>query len=532
MALFCLRTSFDVAAKSLSPQGYANTAAYLSPFNGSNVTSRYFKRSSVCRRGHAGLAHAEAREEPMYRNIGPLPPFPLLQTCCAQQTEHVDSGKTIGQTCVDEANNNVGQNIQISEVAAVPVYHRGSKFERVPYWQNISRWKDVPETQFLSYSWNTAKDVQGKMKLYEFLKEVLPEKTPMPEQGGRVQSREAFIMDVMDGIAMAPMSIRLTPHILARIDWENTLGDPLSRQFIPKKSTFQPDHPKLTLDSLHETDDSRLPPSQLLLARHLCPEASSHCPLYCRYCTRSYAVGADTETVTKAALKPKRARWNAMLEYIAATPSIHDVVISGGDSYALPGMHLRMIDPHDDWTDELIRLSNIGRERGVHVALHTHFNHPNEFSWVTREAAQRLHQEAVVVRNQSVLLRGVNDDAETMGALIRELADNNIIPYYVYAGDMVRGVEELRTPLHTILDLECQLRGSIAGFMTPQFVVDLPGGGGKRLATSYQTYDRKTGVSTFVAPAVVGKGKADRVYEYFDPLHSLPRGEVEAQCGV
>ncbi|KAK6583951.1 hypothetical protein PZA11_003681 [Diplocarpon coronariae] len=360
------------------------------------------------------------------------------------------------------------------------------------------------------------KDVQGKMRLYKFLKDVLPDKIQVPEQGGRFQSREAFIMDVMDGMAMAPMSIRLTPHILASIDWKNTLSDPLTRQFIPNKITLQSDHPKLTLDSLYETENS---PCEGL-------------------CTRSYAVGADTETVTKASLKPKRTPWNEMPDYIAATPSIQDVVILGGDLYSQPGMQLRMIgdrllsvphvrrfrvastglcvspsrtlDPDDEWTEEckvkyreeyfvtsisLIRLSKIGREGGVHVALRTHFNHPNEFS------------------NQSVLLKGINDDAETMGTLIRELTDNNIIPYYVYTGDMVRGVGELLTPLKPILELECQLRGRITGFMTPQFVVDLPGGGGKRLAMSYKT------------------GKEDRVYEYFDPLYSLPGGEEEARHG-
>ena len=296
-------------------------------------------------------------------------------------------------------------------------------------------------------------------------------------------------------------------------------------------------------------------------------------------------MGANTETVAKASLKPKLSRWNEMLDYIANTPVIQDVVISGGDSYSLAPHHLRMIgdrlldidhvrrfrvatkglcvspsrtiDPNDSWTDELIRLSNIGRQRGKHVALHTHFNHPNEFSWVTREAAQKLFQNSVVVRNQSVLLKGVNDDAETMGSLIRELGDNNILPvsrrfqhcrfrlpflpscqltnllkYYVYAGDMVKGVEDLRTPLQTILDLECQLRGSIAGFLMPQFVVDLPGGGGKRLASSYRTYDRNTGVSTFVAPAVKCKDKEDRVYEYYDPLASLPGDGHTAASGA
>ncbi len=90
---------------------------------------------------------------------------------------------------------------------------------------------------------------------------------------------------------------------------------------------------------------------------------------------------------------------------------------------------------------------------------------------------------------------------------------------------MVRGVEDLRTPLSTILDLECQLRGTIAGFLMPQFVVDLPGGGGKRLANSYTSYDRTTGLSTFVAPAVssgAGKGnQKQKVFEYHDPLWAL-----------
>jgi lysine 2,3-aminomutase len=445
-------------------------------------------------------------------------------------------------------------------ISASPAYFRGSKFDRVPYWQKICRWRDVGEKEFLSYHWNTAKDIQGKAKLYQFLQEELPENMPDTPEYELTRTREAFIKDVIEGIDLAPMSIRLTPHIISSINWKDPLGDPISRQYIPKKSTFQPDHPKLELDSLHESDDS---PVEGLVHRYTDKclfLASSHCPLYCRYCTRSYAVGADTETVTKASLKPQRKRWEKMLEYIAATPVIQDVVVSGGDSYSLMPQHLAMIgsrlldiphirrfriatkglcvspsrtlDPNDAWTDEMIKLSNEGRKRGKHVALHTHFQHPNEFSWVSREAAQKLFANGVTVRNQSVLLKGVNDDVDTMKALIRELGDNNIQPYYVYAGDLVKGVEDLRTPLSTILSLEGEIRGSIAGFMIPQFVVDLPGGGGKRLAASYQTYDRKTGRSTFVAPAVHGEGKEGRVYEYYDPLASLPNGGEGVDFGV
>ena len=79
---------------------------------------------------------------------------------------------------------------------------------------------------------------------------------------------------------------------------------------------------------------------------------------------------------------------------------------------------------------------------------------------------------------------------------------------------MVNGVEDLRTPLSTILDLEKEIRGTIAGFMTPSFVVDLPGGGGKRLASSYEQYDRKAGISTYTAPGVA----AGKIFEYYDPL--------------
>jgi len=91
---------------------------------------------------------------------------------------------------------------------------------------------------------------------------------------------------------------------------------------------------------------------------------------------------------------------------------------------------------------------------------------------------------------------------------------------------MVSKIEHLRTPLQTILDLEAQIRGSIAGFMMPSFVVDLPGGGGKRLACSFQSYDRLSGISSYMAPAVTGRDglKENQVYEYFDPVDGAIAG--------
>ncbi|TKA80705.1 hypothetical protein B0A55_03698 [Friedmanniomyces simplex] len=241
-------------------------------------------------------------------------------------------------------------------------------------------------------------------------------------------------------------------------------------------------------------------------------------------------------------MKPSRRRWEAMFEHIEKTPAIQDVVVSGGDSYYLTADHLRLLGdrllsiPHikrfrfatkglavnpirildntDGWVGAFVALSDKGRALGKQVAMHTHFNTPNECTWITELAARHLFARGVTVRNQTVLLRGVNDDVATMSALIRRLADLNIQPYYVYQSDMVQGVEDLRTPLSTILELERQIRGTIAGFMTPSFVVDLPGGGGKRLANSFETYDRPSGVSTWKAPGVTG----EEVFRYYDPI--------------
>lgn len=314
--------------------------------------------------------------------------------------------------------------------------------------------------------------------------------------------------------------------------------------------------------------------------------ATDVCPTYCTYCTRAHAVGDNTGCLKKLSFKPSIHRFDAVFAYIEATTQLQDIVVSGGDCYSLQPEQLhaigerllriphirrfrfasrglavapvRLVDPNDRWADALMDISRKGREAGKSVAFHTHFNHPNEISWVTTAAAQRLFEAGVTMRNQTVLLRGVNDDVETMSALIRRLADNNISPvssavvltrppppgaphrtspqlkrvlthsfsflsqYYVYLCDMVQNNEGMRTSLQTMLDLETQIRGSIAGFVMPQFVVDLPGGGGKRLASTYESYDRKTGISRFVAPAVTtasagGRGKPE-VFEYHDPI--------------
>ncbi|ERS95520.1 hypothetical protein HMPREF1624_08036 [Sporothrix schenckii ATCC 58251] len=484
----------------------------------------------------SGRMAAPVKSITIARTVATLPPrmAPMVPAAAAQQTQNEDKDTPI----VQEAG--------MGPVDATP--------SRDQFWRKIPVWKDVSTDEFLSYKWGIKNTVQGELKLARFLEQVLPDEIPMTDvangdSGKLVQTRDALVTDVVDGIKTATMSTRMTPYILSRINWADPRNDPVFRQFIPVKSRMLPDHPKLALDSLHEHADS---PVSGLVHRYndkalFLP--TSVCPTYCMFCTRSYAVGADTDSVKKASMKPTKTRWEEALAYVERTPQLQDIVVSGGDAYYLQPEQLayigqrliampnikrfrfaskglavapaRILDDQDSWFQALKFVADEARKAGKAMALHTHFNHPHEISWVSELAARRLFESGIMVRNQTVLMRGVNDDTATMSALIRNLADNNIFPYYVYQCDMVEKVEHLRTPLQTILDLEAQIRGSIAGFMMPQFVVDLPGGGGKRLACSHLSYDRTTGVSRFMAPAVTGRDKENKVYEYYDPVDAV-----------
>ncbi|KAF2130918.1 kama family protein [Dothidotthia symphoricarpi CBS 119687] len=418
---------------------------------------------------------------------------------------------------------------------------------RERYWDHIEPWKDVSSEEFISYRWQLRNTIPEGKKLQRFLHEALPDNlgpstNPLLQN---LKTRDDFIADAVAALKLAPMAIRLTPQVLSRIDWENPLDDPIRKQFLPLASGIIGDHKKLTLDSLHEEADSPVPglvhryPGRALFL------ATSICPVYCRFCTRSYAVGANTDTVSKSPQKPSRKRWELIFQHIETHSDLQDIVVSGGDAYYLQPEDLKLIGerllsiPHirrvrfaskglavapgrildrsDPWADTLIDLSNQGRKMAKQVCLHTHFNHANEITWITRKAAHRLYEHGVIVRNQSVLLNGVNNNFDALSELITQLADMNIQPYYVYQCDMVRGIEDLRTPLSEIIKLDKQCRGTLSGFMMPSFVVDLPGGGGKRLVSTYETYDEKTGEATYTAPGLPGL-KGEMTYTYWDPV--------------
>src|SRR5262245_11421257 len=131
------------------------------------------------------------------------------------------------------------------------------------------------------------------------------------------------------------MSVRVSPYLLSLIDWEHPYEDPLRRQFIPIASRLRPDHPKLGLDSLGERADMPVPGLTHRYVDKALFLALDTCPVYCRFCTRSYAVGIDTEEVEKFHLKAHDDRWRQVFSYIASRPELEDIVVSGGDAYQL-----------------------------------------------------------------------------------------------------------------------------------------------------------------------------------------------------
>jgi KamA family protein len=257
------------------------------------------------------------------------------------------------------------------------------------FWQRIPAYRLVDEATFLDHTWQARHTITNPQKLLQAVQDLVP---------------QAFYDDVAKGFHLAPMSIRVSPYLLSLIDWADAYNDPLRRQFVPLASRLLPDHPKLTLDSLHEQADAPVPglthryPDKALFL------ALDTCPVYCRFCTRSYAVGVDTDEVEKVSLKATEDRWERAFRYISERPELEDIVVSGGDSYQLKArqialignrllelpnirrirfatkgpavMPMKLLTDHE-WLDALTSVVERGRKAHKEVVLHTHFNHPD-----------------------------------------------------------------------------------------------------------------------------------------------------------
>lgn len=419
--------------------------------------------------------------------------------------------------------------LQIAVPKSIDLSHR--VFREGPFWQQIPAYASIDEATFLDAQWQAKNSIVRVEQLLGVIRDLVS-----PD----------FYEDVRQGYARAPMSVRVSPYIISLIDWRHAYQDPLRIQFIPVQSRTLPDHPCTSLDSLAESAHSPVPGLIHRYHDKVLFLALDTCPVYCRFCTRSYAVGLDTAEVEKQNFRVNEERWKAAFAYLTAHPEVEDVVISGGDVFQLRAQQIQEIGeallriPHirrfryatkglavmpqkvltdTPWVDALSRVVEQGQKLHKHVVIHTHFNHPHEITAITQQAIQRLLERGVTIRNQSVLLRGVNDTIPVMQQLVKRLSYLNVHPYYVFLHDLVKGVEDLRTSVQTALNLEPWVRGLTAGFSTPTFVVDTPGGGGKRNVLSFAHYDRTTGISVYQSPVV----KPGRWFPYFDPLDQLPQ---------
>ncbi|APS00518.1 KamA family radical SAM protein [Pajaroellobacter abortibovis] len=397
------------------------------------------------------------------------------------------------------------------------------------FWRKIPAYRTISEATFLDHRWQAQQSVTNLAKLRQTLQGLV---------------KDEFFQDVQEGLHRSPMGLRVSPYLISLIQWEDPYTDPLRTQFIPLGSRLLPEHPCTSFDSLHEQYHTAVPG---LIHRYVDRGLFlplDICPVYCRFCTRSYAVGTDTEQLEKMHFNTNLARWQQAYNYIASRPELEDVLVSGGDVYQLRPEHLQAIGeellriPHvqrirfatkgpatmpqkiltdQPWTEALLQVVKKGRKLSKEVMVHTHFNHPSEITSITQRATHRLFQEGVTLRNQTVLQWGVNDHIDTLSLLIKRLSYIHVHPYYVFLPDLVKGIEDLRLSLHQAIHLEKELRGVTAGFNTPTFVCDLLGGGGKRDIHSYEYYDRNTGISVYVSPAL----RPGNYFFYFDPLHSL-----------
>ncbi|AMV73309.1 KamA family radical SAM protein [Desulfuromonas carbonis] len=278
--------------------------------------------------------------------------------------------------------------------------------------------------------------------------------------------------------------LRITPHYLALLQGPD---DPLWRQCVPDLREL--DAMGLVDDPLAEEAQAPVPavvhryPDRALLL------AGNSCALYCRFCTRKRKVGCAAALLSFGALLDG-------IAYIERTPAIRDVLLSGGDplllSDGLLGEVLGRLQkiPHVEMirigsrvpvtlpervTDNLCNLLR----RHHPLYLNTHFNHPRELTPAAAEACRKLAAAGVPLGNQTVLLKGVNDDAQTMLELLRGLLQIRVRPYYLHQMDLVAGTGHFRTRVETGLEIMRALRGQVTGLAIPHYVIDLPGGKGK-----------------------------------------------------
>lgn len=287
----------------------------------------------------------------------------------------------------------------------------------------------------------------------------------------------------------AQYAVAITPAMADLIDAADA-DDPIARQFVPTVAELV-QAPEESADPIGDHTHSpvegivhRYPDRVLLKVNH-------NCAVYCRFCFRREMVGPD-------GLRPLSAEaLDAAMAYIADRPEIWEVIVTGGDPFVLSPrrladlmarldaiVHVKVVRFHtrvpavepETVTDELVAALK-GSAKAVYVALHA--NHARELTPVARAACAKLVDAGIPMLGQTVLLAGVNDDPESLAALMRALVETRIKPYYLHQADLAPGTGHLRTSIEDGQALMRSLRGDISGLCQPTYVLDIPGGHGK-----------------------------------------------------
>ena len=431
-------------------------------------------------------------------------------------------------------------------------YHRAELVE--PDWTRLPGWKDVTTEEWRSVQWQRTHCVKNVKQLRTVMGDLLEERVYADLE--------------RDQAERATMSMLLPPQMLNTIVpsgaargaayTEAFYADPVRRYMLPlfsDRRTDWPSHPHATRDSLHEHEMWATEGLTHRYPTKVLAEILPTCPQYCGHCTRMDLVGNSTPVIDKLKFvaKPQQ-RLDDMFEYLKRNPGVRDVVVSGGDVANMPWprlesflMNLLEIENIRDirlatkalmgmpqhWlaSDVLAgveRVARVARDRGVMVAMHTHVNAAQSVTPLVAEASKAMFEAGLRdVRNQGVLMRGVNDTVPQLLDLSFALLDGaTITPYYFYMCDMIPFSEHWRVSVRESQDLQHGILGYLPGFATPRIVCDVPYVG-KRWVHQLSEYDEARGISYWKKNYRTALEQDDpealnRTYEYYDPIYTLP----------
>ncbi|MBI5208511.1 MAG: lysine 2,3-aminomutase [Elusimicrobia bacterium] len=362
---------------------------------------------------------------------------------------------------------------------------------------------------------------------------------------------------------MATMAVLIPPQMLNTMDERDLWNDPVRRYMLPALKDRHPEwpsHPLASRDSLHESEMFAVESLAHRYPTKVLAELTHTCPQYCGHCTRMDLVGNDVPQVKKLRFEhaPKE-RCEAILDYLAKTPSVRDVVVSGGDIANVPIAQLedfvsKLMDlpnirdirlatkglqalPQHFLQDSVLqgleRLAKKAFQRDITIAMHTHINHASQVTPLLGQAVRKILAMGFRnVRNQGVLMRGINATAKDLLELCFMMLDHaKVTPYYFYMCDMIPNCEHWRTSVHEAQTLQHDIMGYLPGFATPRITCDVPLVG-KRWIHQVADYDRVKGISYWTKNYRTGIEADDaealtRRYEYYDPVYTLaPEGQA------